>query len=239
MQRRIYSILPWVALLSGVLVIFLLTSVAIFKPSRSIENAVNRKLALDKLKKIRIESLDNLNNKAFFDYVDKALNNSVINTKWLVSPEGKIIYAKGKMAGSTALNSNIYSLVDIQNRGLIDAVECNLDSVQKGIMYVAASIRREGEHNDIYGHLVMPLKTNAHVLVGFIGVAYSLDDSKVPIQIYIISIALIICFFLYWISLPLWVYYDSRKRNDKYILWTLFVLIGNLPAYIAYHITRK
>jgi hypothetical protein len=163
----------------------------------------------------------------------------VISTKWLVSERGEVIYAKGVMAASTPLNSNIYSLVDSQNRGLIDAIECNVDSVQKRIMFVAASIRREGDHNDIYGHLVMPLKTSSNVLIGFVGVAYSLDDSKPHIQNYVISIALIICFLLYWLSLPLWVYFDCREKNNKYILWTIFVFLGNIPALIAYLISNR
>jgi hypothetical protein len=216
-----------------------LASAIIFKPSQNIENTVNRKIALDKLKQIRAESADNLNSKAFFDYFDKTLSCSVISTKWLVSERGEVIYAKGVMAASTPLNSNIYSLVDSQNRGLIDAIECNVDSVQKRIMFVAASIRREGDHNDIYGHLVMPLKTSSNVLIGFVGVAYSLDDSKPHIQNYVISIALIICFLLYWLSLPLWVYFDCREKNNKYILWTIFVFLGNIPALIAYLISNR
>jgi hypothetical protein len=239
MQKTWYRILPWVALSSGILIILLLASAIIFKPSQNIENTVNRKIALDKLKQIRAESADNLNSKAFFDYFDKTLSCSVISTKWLVSERGEVIYAKGVMAASTPLNSNIYSLVDSQNRGLIDAIECNVDSVQKRIMFVAASIRREGDHNDIYGHLVMPLKTSSNVLIGFVGVAYSLDDSKPHIQNYVISIALIICFLLYWLSLPLWVYFDCREKNNKYILWTIFVFLGNIPALIAYLISNR
>lgn len=239
MQKTWYRILPWVALSSGILIILLLASAIIFKPSRNIENTVNRKIAFDKLKQIRVESADNLNSKAFFDYFDKTLRCSVISTKWLVSEKGEVIYAKGVMAASTPLNSNIYSLVDAQNRGLIDAVECNVDSVQKSIMFVAASIRREGDHNDVYGHLVMPLKTSSNVLVGFVGVAYLLDDSEPPVQYYVISIALIICFLLYWLSLPLWVYFDCRENNNKYILWTIFVFLGNIPAFIAYLISNK
>jgi len=239
MQKKWYRILPWIALLSGILVIFLFVSVAVFKPLQSVENVENRKAVLDKLKQIRIESTDDLKSKTFFNYVERTLNGSVINTKWLITPNGKIIYAEGGMAASTPLNSTVYSLADAQSRGLIDAVEFNLDPVQKEMMYIAASIRREGEHNDVYGHLVVPLFTKSNVLVGFVGVAYTLNDSKTPIQIYVVSIALIVCFLLYWLSLPLWVYFDSRERNDKFVLWTIFVLIGNLPAYITYLITKR
>lgn len=239
MNKTWLRILPWVALSSGILIIFLLVLAVIFKPSRNIENKVNREIALGELKKIQVESAVNFNSKAFFDYFEKTVSSSVISTKWLVSAQGEIIYAEGMMAANTPLNSNIYNLVDAQNRGFIDAVESNVDSLQRSTLFVAASIRREGDHNDTYRHLVLPLKTSANVLVGFVGVAYSLDDSKLPIQNFVISIALIICFFLFWLSLPLWVYIDCREKNNKSILWTLFVLFGNIPALVAYLISNR
>lgn len=239
MNKTWSKILPWVALSSGILIIFLLVLAIIFKPSRNVENKVNREIAVGELKKIQIESADELNSKAFFDYFEKTVSSSVISTKWLVSARGEIIYAEGMMAASTPLNSTIYSLVDAQNRGLIDAVESNVNTEQRSTLFIAASIRREGDHNDIYGHIVMPLKTSGDVLVGFVGVAYSLDNSELPVQNYLISIALIICFFLFWLSLPLWVYIDCREKNNNCILWTIFVLFGNIPALVAYLISNR
>jgi len=200
---------------------------------------VNRKIAFDKLKQINIESKEMLNNKVFFNYIDKVLDCPVISTIWIITDEGKIIYAKGVMASSTPLNESVYNLINDQNHGLINAVEGSIDTLQKQIITIAAAIRREGDHHDIYGHLVMPLKSNSNELAGYIGIAYSLNDSGPPFYSYIIGIALFIGFIVYWLSMPVWVYFDSRKNNDKYILWTLFVFIGNLPAYIAYLITRK
>jgi hypothetical protein len=239
MKKKWYSTLPWIGLLSGVLVIILLALAIVFKPSGNIENRVNRKIAYDKLKQIQIESKEFFNSKSFKDDLDKTLDNSVINTKWLISDNGVIIYASGMMAPSTPLNTSIYSSIDDQSLGLINAVDGNIDTLQKELMYAAAAIRSEGEHNDMNGHIVIPLKTSSNELVGFIGVAYTLDGSAQPALIYMIDIALIISFLMYWFSFPLWVYYDCREKENKYILWTLFVFIGNLPAYIAYLITKK
>jgi|WetSurMetagenome_2_1015567.scaffolds.fasta_scaffold58482_1 hypothetical protein len=241
MKKNWYNILPWIALSSGVLLVLLVIAAIIFKPQQNIENTENKKIVFDKLKQISLESKDMLNRKAFFDYVNKTINCNVINTIWIINQKGEIVYAKGLMAASTPLNATVYSLIDDQNRGLINAVEGSIDTVQKQVISIAAAIRREGEHNDIYGHLVMPLKSNQVELAGFIGVAYSLEnDSEPSVAIFIIiDVALIICFLVYWLSIPFWVYFDSRKRNDKYILWTIFVLIGNLPAYIAYLLSRK
>jgi hypothetical protein len=239
MKKEWYSKLPWVGLISGGLMIILFVLAIILLPTVDPESTVNRKIASDKLKEIQIESNETLDSKTFADYLDKTLDVSVINTKWLINEDGEIIYANGMMAASTPVNTNIYSLVDNQNLGLIKAVEENIDSLQKKLLYVAAAIRSEGDHNDMIGHIVVPLKTSSDELAGFVGVAYDLDNTAQPLQFYIADIAMMISFLVYWLSFPLWVYFDCRKRNNKYILWTLFVLVGNLPAYIAYLITKK
>ena len=227
------------ALSSGILLIVLLGVATVLKKSKNLESAVNKEIALDKLKQIRASSKDDLNSTAFFDYFEKTLSSPAISTKWLASDKGEITYAKGAMAAGTSLKSSIYSIEDLQSLGLIDAVEGNFNSIQKSILFMAAKIRSEGEHNDIYGHLVMPLKTGSDEVVGFAAVAYSLDETKPTIKIYIIDLALIICFLIYWLSLPLWVYLDCREKNNKHFLWSIFVLIGNVPALIAYLITDK
>ena len=240
MKKVGYSILPWGALISGILVILLLGLAIILKPSKNTQSTVNRKMALEKLKQIRMDSTVNLKSKAFIGYIEKVLDCSVITTKWLISTKGEIYYANGTMAKSTPLNTSIYNLVDDQSRGLIDAVGNNLDPVGKDLLYAAASIRREGDHNDMYGHIVMPLKTSTNVLAGFVGVAYSLDDSKQPVRNYdVIIMALVLCFLLYWLLLPIWVFFDCRERNSKYILWSIFVLFGNLPAVLAYLLSNR
>ena len=240
MRKKWYNKLPWIALFSGVLMIVLIALAIVFKSSKDIENPINRKIVYEKLKQIRTDSKEAIYSTSFHDYVNNALNCSVINTKWLVSDKGIILYANGMMAASTPVNSSVYSSIDNQSQGLLNAVDESLDTLQKEILYIAATIRHEGEHNDVLGHIVMPLKTSSNELVGFIGVAYELDNSVQSVQVYlIISIAMVICFLIYWLSLPIWVYFDSRNRNEKYVLWTLFVLIGNLPAYIAYLLSRN
>ena len=218
----------------------LLAIAIVIKSSKNNESPINRKIAFEKLKQIRLDSKEAIYSKSFIDYLNKTLNSSIINTKWLISDKGIIIYANGMMAASTPVNSSVSGSIDNQSQGLLNAVDESLDTLQKKMLYIAATIRSEGEHNDILGHIVMPLKTNSNELAGFVGVAYELDDSNQSVQVYvIISIALIICFLIYWLSLPLWVYFDSRSRKEKYILWTLFVLIGNLPAYIAYLLSKN
>jgi hypothetical protein len=240
MKKVLYNKLPWLALFSGVLMVILIALAIVFKSSKDVENPVNRKIAYDKLTQLQIDSREAINSQSFHDYVNKALSGSVINTKWLISDKGIILYANGMMAPGAPVNSSIYSSIDKQSKGLLNAVDESLDLFQKELIYIAARIRSEGEHNDVLGHIVLPLKTGANELAGFVAVAYELDNSPQSNHMYvIISFALLITFILYWLSLPLWVYFDSRSRNEKYILWVLFVLIGNLPAYIAYLLSKS
>ncbi len=239
MKKIWYNKLPWIGLVSGLLMIILLVMAVVFKPTVNTESPVSRKIVTDKLNEIQIDSKKAFNSNEFIDYLNKTLNGTPVNTKWLISSDGLIVYANGMMAPSTPLNSSIYDLINEQNFGLITAVEDNMNEAQKICLYAAAAIRKEGDHNNVYGHIVVPLKTDANDLVGFVGVAFDLDDTTQSSMIYVIDIALIICFLLYWLSFPLWVYFDCRQKDNKYIFWTLFVLIGNLPAYIAYFITKK
>lgn len=240
MKKGWYNQLLWLALLSGVLMIILIALAIVFRSSKENENPVNRKIAYDKLKQIQIDNKEAIHSSSFHDYVNKTLQCSLINTKWLVSDKGIFLYVNGMMAASTPINSSVYSSIDNQSRGLLNAVDENLDTLQKGLLHVAARIRSEGEHNDVLGHIVMPLITSSNELAGFVAVAYELDNAAPSAQIYIIlSIALFICVLIYWLSLPIWVYFDSRSRNEKYVLWVLFVLIGNLPAYIAYLLSKS
>jgi hypothetical protein len=239
MKKEWYNKLPWAGLAAGSLMVILLVLAAVLKPSVNIESPVNREMVTRKLNEVKIGSKEEFNSSAFIEGLNRTLDDPVINTRWLISNDGLVIYANGMMAASTPLNASIYNLIDNQNRGLINAIEGNMDMVQKKILYSAAAIRKEGDHNDVNGHIVVPLKTSTDELAGFIGVAFNLDDPAQPAMIYIIDIALIICFLFYWLSFPLWVYFDCRRKDNKYIFWTLFVLIGNLPAYIAYFISKK
>jgi hypothetical protein len=239
MKKNWYNILPLIALLSGALLVLSVMAAIVFKPQGNFENIENNKIAFDRLKQIGLESKETFNSKAFFDYVDSTIFSNPINTIWIITEKGEIVYAKGTMAASTPVHTNVNKSIGYQNRGLINAVEWSLDTIQKQVIRIAAAIRNEGEHNDVFGHLVIPLKSNQNELAGYIGVAYSLNNSKPEPEVYIIGFAIFICFFFYWLTIPVWVYFDSRKRNDRYILWTMFVLIGNLPAYIAYLISRK
>jgi hypothetical protein len=239
MKKNWYNILPWIALASGFLLVLLVIAAVVSKPQSNFENTENKKIAFDKIKQISLESKGTFNSKAFFYYVDSTILSDPINTIWIITEKGVIVYAKGTMAASTPVNTIVQNSIDYQNRGLINAVEGNLDTIQKQVISIAAAIRNEGEHNDVFGHLVIPLKSNQNELAGYIGVAYSLNNSKPELEVFIIGIAIFICLFFYWLSIPVWVYFDSRNRDDRYILWTVFVLIGNLPAYIAYLISRK
>jgi hypothetical protein len=239
MKTRWYKILLWIALSSGIIFVVFLALAVLLKPAVKTEDSVNKEIVLENISQIRLEYPMTINSKDFFEYFDRKTGCSEISTKWLINNTGEIIFAKGTTAMSTPLNTSIYSLAGNSDKALIDAVSTSLDTVQKELLYAAAAIRREGEHNDILGHLVIPLKAESGELAGFVGVAYNRDNSKATATTYIIIGVLIISFLLYWLSLPVWVYFDCRESSNNSIFWALFILFGNIPALVAYLIVTK
>jgi len=42
----------------------------------------------------------------------------------------------------------------------------------------------------------------------------------------------------YWLALPLWTWLDARQRGDRAWTWSIFVLLGNVMALLAYLLVR-
>lgn len=239
MKKKWIDALPKMALFTGLGVLILLILAVIFRPVPVMETIQHKTMVIKRIQDQLSENTGDPNDKTVREHLDKLIDGQVIHTVWIVDTSGRFVYAKGLMSASTSLNSSVFDEADFQSRGLISAVEGNLDKYQKTMLYIAAAIRREGEHNDIYGHIVMPLKSISMGITGFVGVAYELGEPRQASVRIVIGILLAVFFLIYWLSLPLWVYYDSRERKSSGMLWTLFVFLGNLPALVAYLIWKK
>jgi hypothetical protein len=239
MKKNWINALPRVALLTGFGVLILFVLAVIFRPVPVIETNQHKTMIIKIIQDQLSDNKGDPNDKTFQKHFDKLIDGKVIHTVWLVDTSGRFVYAKGLMSAGTSINSNAFDRTDPQSRGLISAVEGNLDKYQKMMLYIAAAMRREGEHNDIYGHIVMPLKSVSSGITGYVGIAYELGEPRQASVRILIGISLAVFFLIYWLSLPLWVYYDSRERKSSGMLWTLFVFLGNLPALVAYLIWKK
>jgi hypothetical protein len=194
------------------------------------------KTTLAKVTELRPTSLDD---PELLRTLGEALKASNIATLWLIGTDGQIVWAAGSTAESTPVGSTVETLATDDTKRIISALPQEILNQNSRLWLLAASaIRREGEHNDIYRHLLCPIQFSQNNQTAILGVAYLASAAKVG-WIYkcvlLIGIASLIS---YWLSLTLWVFLDAKEHGDRAIIWAAFVLVGNLVALMAYILTR-
>lgn len=50
---------------------------------------------------------------------------------------------------------------------------------------------------------------------------------------------ILLCFLVYWLSLPIWVTLDALRRHERAPVWGIFTLIGNIIGLIVYLLARR
>ena len=157
---------------------------------------------------------------------------------WLIGADGQIRF-------STAPNANrgqVEQWALEETRRVISEMPAGFLTPQQRVALLAGSaIQREGEHNDVLHHMIRPLPGKQDAELGFVGVAYDVSSQAggFPGLSYAIPLLLApIGLLVYWATLPWWVFLDARVRGERAWVWTLFVLLGNLVALMAYLLAR-
>jgi len=234
------TILPLLSFLSLAVLVTDVAILTVWKSARVEEDPALRSGVEGSLTDLRGLRPDSAGDPILKRVTADLLDDPRISGVWLFSPDGRVLLSEGATAASTPVHSRMEELASPEASALVSALPESLmtPEVRTGLL-VASSIRREGSHNDVYGHFVYPIRGEAGTLRGFVGVAYplgSLEASllwKLAVMLAILSLA------LYWLSLPLWVLVDGRERGEPAIPWAVFVLIGNLVALIAYILARR
>ena len=184
---------------------------------------------LAELQGIRPASIDD---PSFRLAVGHLLDEPYVATVWLLTPEGRFVFSEGSTAASTPPDSTAQDLATDDTRLLLGVLPARaLSNEQRTWVQVASAIRREGAHNDICGHLLRPIPAANGSVVALVAVAYELLVRGPGL----VGVAgALVCSIVYWASLPLWVYLDARKRNERAPVWATFVLVGNLVALMTY-----
>lgn len=164
-----------------------------------------------------------------------------ISSVWVVDRNGKIVlHVKGP--GKQGENVKDINRGDMA-RVLESIEEGTFSDLQKLQLFTIGAIRSEGEHNDVFRHLVHPINNQDGDVVALIALAYDVNPyvSEPPgITAIILTLVIPLGIIAYWLGLSLWVFFDSRARGESALLWGFFVLITNLVGLIAYLIsTRK
>jgi len=153
---------------------------------------------------------------------------------WLVDKKGKIIFHQ---SGPGKRGDNIKDFAGGDAARALEALEPGtLSEFQKLQLLAVSAIRSEGEHNDVFRHLVRPVFDKNGDLVALVALAYNVspDVGSADASLLILAIIPLAGFIMYWLGLPLWVYLDARTRGETAALWAIFVLLTNLVGLLAY-----
>jgi hypothetical protein len=235
MQTKLFKLLPWVAL-AGLLLAGI--SFALVSQSRSnqlTEDPQTRLSALDTLTQIAALQPETVDAPAFRQALEDSLQAPYIAAIWLFAPDGEqILYSAGSTSAASRQSPDMEQI-------LAALPQDALHTEQTAMLKAVAAMRYEGEHNDIYRHLILPVSSPNGDLIGFLGAAYEISPSLSSVDARYIAtlITFVAGLALYWLSLPLWVLWDARNRGERAPAWAVFVLLGNLVALVAYLIVRR
>lgn len=153
---------------------------------------------------------------------------------WLVDTSGTIAVHLG---GPGRAGQNVATLADRDiDRVLESLPPQTFSDLQKLQLLTVAAVRSEGEHNDVFRHLVRPVHREDGSLAALVAVAYDVSPlvGSVSFRDVFVTIAFFVGLASYWLGLPLWVWLDAASRGESAILWGVFVLITNLVGLVAY-----
>ncbi len=240
MRDRLQRLSPWTAMIGGILTVVFLIVLSILHSTLNKENIKTRLIALESIEEIQAMHPRNNADPSFRQKIEDAFDSRVIASIWLISPEGKILFSKGSTASSLRYGS-VMEYATSETHEILNSLPSNaLSEDQKILLLAASAIQREGTHNDIYNHLIREVLSPEGARICIIGLAYELSSDPGHVSpVWIGSVLIVlISLSMYWLSLPLWVFLDTRKRGERALFWTIFVFFGNLVGLISYLVIR-
>jgi hypothetical protein len=237
MVNKLLKILPWASLVGAALAAAILILGSGQRTAMLTDTGETRLSAEASLVEVTSMQPAVIDDASFQTAVKNLLDAPYIATVWLVDPDGNITYS----SGSTARQGNVKEAATAEMETVLSALpEDALSPEQRLQLWTASVIQAEGEHNDVYDHLLREVRDPGGNLVALVGVAYdvSLGISQINTAWIIEMLALVLGLAVYWLSFPLWVFLDARRRGEKAVVWAVFVLLGNLAALIAYLLVR-
>jgi hypothetical protein len=241
MPERLSRVLPWLSA-AGLLIATL--SVALWSSDLTrarTDTGQTRPIVQRNVEAVLDRHPASATDAAFLGEVERLRSTPHVGTVWLFGADGKVAYASGATAAATPPGANATDLAADETRRVVQALDATLTADQKTAILATSAMLREGEHNDIFRHMLRPITTPEGLTVGFLGVNYAANPAlgQPPTAGFVVGLlAFVLGAIAYWCSLPLWVFADARARGERAWVWAAFVLVGNLVALMAYLLTR-
>jgi hypothetical protein len=238
MFDRLRKALPWVAAVCGLLVIVGVALLSCWRTEILVDSGETLASVEESLQSLTVLQPTTIDDARFMNMIEEVASAPHLATLWLLTPDGEVVQATGATARSFSQGTaQQHSSVEIQ-RMLSTLPDDALTSEQQTLLHVASAIQREGEHNDIYRHIVRSIRAPDGSIVALIGIAYEISPEEVGLGWKALVLLSLLSLLGYWLALPLWTWLDARQRGDRAWTWSIFVLLGNVMALLAYLLVR-
>jgi hypothetical protein len=237
MANKIKRILPSLALISALITVVGLVLVSNLRQTALADSGETRAVVEKNIEQIQGDHPGSISDPVFLNDIKDFQKSMYVVYVWLVAPDGQITYVTSPATSS----QTVQQAATDETRRILDSLpEGQLSAEQEILLLTASTIQAEGEHNDVFGHMVRSIQAPDGSLVGLVGVAYDISTGMAtPDILYMVSLLVsMLALGVYWLSLPVWVFIDARQKGEKAWVWAMFVLIGNLVALIAYILVR-
>lgn len=237
MKDKLTRLLPALAAISAIITLACGVATALTREAHLEDTGETRQAAESTLAGLQALQPATIEDAAFRQALDAAEDQPYMAYAWLFSPGGQIL--QGNLAvkpGSTA-----EAMATAETRRIVSILpEGALSDEQRLGLLAASAMQAEGEHNDVFRHLLREIRDADGNLVAWAGLTYDISPwMGGPGLGYRIALLVgLAALGVYWLSLPLWVWLDAHRRGERSWVWAAFVLVGNLVALLAYLLVR-
>lgn len=238
MSDRLRKALPWVALACGLLAIVGIVALSFWRVELVTDTGETLASIEQSLEPLTILQPTSIDDARFQHAIQEVTEAPRLATFWLMEPHGEVVLATGATAQSFAQGiAQHQSQMEIQL--VLSALPADaLSHEQETLIHVASAIQREGEHNDIYRHIVRRIRAPDGSVIALIGIAYEISPDEVGAGWKALILVSLVGLIGYWLALPAWTWLDARQRGERAWPWAIFVLFGNMMALLAYLLAR-
>lgn len=240
MSKRAIRILPLTMLCGGLVMVSCLVSASLHRQRGLVDTGETRSVVEVTAADLQARRAATLEDRAFRQAVRDALQARYVVAMWLFTPDGRIAY----QAGGGPDPSRFYEWATKEMKTVLDSLpEGAISDEQVGALLAVCALRGAGggDHNDVFRHMVRPLRSPEGASVGWLGIAYDVNPgvSAAPSVGWVLLLAgILFGAVAYKVSLVSWVFLDAKARGERAWVWMLFALVADLVALMAYLLAR-
>jgi hypothetical protein len=230
--------LPLVAVIGASVALLCTIASTAERHSNLADTGETRRVVETTLARLQALHPSSIDDPAFREAVVQAKDDPYVAYVWLFAPDGRILQGNRAVAPDSPVDG---SATGETHRVLEILPAGTLSTDQRLSMLAASAMQAEGEHNDVFRHLLREIRGPDGGLVALVGVTYDVSPGVGSPGLG--WMATLLAGFLglaaYWLSLPAWVWLDARARGERAWVWAVFVLLGNLVGLITYILARR